>query len=373
MALVALVFFLLVQVPTPNRRSAISGAPPVTRVISFRTDASPEEIQGAGAELVESYGALAVARGGEGSLALLKAQGRYANPLEVSSTLQLLGGIVDLATLAPRPASDWPIDSRGETVGVVHFHAPIKAEWKDALETRGLQVLRYLPQDAFVVRGSPIAFDRSSLLPFVDWVGPYAPSWKVRPDAPTATLQDARIVVFPGEYPETVEPRLGHRGIPPASAAGSGPAILGAFGSGDFRWVRARIPSSLVPSLAALPAGEFIDPVQAVHDWNAETDWVIQSNFTGNYRYWDAGLDGTGQVVGIADTGLDYDGNSFRQSAGSIFSGDIYNVTDAARRKVVGYVDIGVETGQLTWLGGGGPGDPRAIKERTHLPPFPAG
>src|SRR5256885_16980580 len=106
MALVALVFFLLVQVPTPNPRSAISGPLPATRVISFRTDASPEEIQAAGAELLESYGAFAVARGGERSLSLLKRQGRYPKPFQGSSTLQLLGGIVDLASLAPPPGSD---------------------------------------------------------------------------------------------------------------------------------------------------------------------------------------------------------------------------------------------------------------------------
>src|SRR2546430_4547495 len=93
MALVALVFFLLVQVPTPNPRSAISGAPPVTRVISFRTDASPEEIQAAGAELLESYGAFAVARGGGGSLALPQAQGRDAQPLPGSPPLPPLRGI----------------------------------------------------------------------------------------------------------------------------------------------------------------------------------------------------------------------------------------------------------------------------------------
>src|SRR5256886_16443959 len=78
MALVALVFFLLVQVPTPNPRSAISGSPPVTRVISFRTDASPEAIQAAGAELLESYGAFAVARGGAGRTA--PPQGPGAGP-----------------------------------------------------------------------------------------------------------------------------------------------------------------------------------------------------------------------------------------------------------------------------------------------------
>src|SRR2546430_12899165 len=94
MALVALVFFLLVQVPTPNPRSAISGPPPATRVISFRTDASPEEIQAAGAELLESYGAFAVARGGGGGLGLLLDQGRYAHPLVASFTLQLIRGHV---------------------------------------------------------------------------------------------------------------------------------------------------------------------------------------------------------------------------------------------------------------------------------------
>src|SRR2546428_3906247 len=98
MALVALVFFLLVQVPTPNPRSAISGPLPATRVISFRTDASPEEIQAAGAELLESYGAFAVARGGGGSLAPLKAPGRPAHPLEARSTPPLTAGILDLAT-----------------------------------------------------------------------------------------------------------------------------------------------------------------------------------------------------------------------------------------------------------------------------------
>src|SRR5256885_12274246 len=103
MALVALVFFLLVQVPTPNPRSAISGPPPATRVISFRTDASPEEIQAAGAELLESYGAFAVARGGGGGLLLPKTHGRYTTPLEGGSTLPLPRSIPGLATVSPPP------------------------------------------------------------------------------------------------------------------------------------------------------------------------------------------------------------------------------------------------------------------------------
>src|SRR5438105_15288745 len=107
-------------------------------------------------------------------------------------------------------------------------------------------------------------------------------------------------------------------------------------------------------SLAAFPHVEFIGPVQAVHTWNAETDWVIQSNSTGNYRYWSAGLDGTGQVVGLADTVLDYDGNSTRESSGSIVSGDLSNTTAPSLRKVIRHVNMGVQPRPLRWAGGGG-------------------
>src|SRR5207247_10543989 len=106
------------------------------RTVTFRTDASVGEIQAAGAELLESYGAFAVARGGEGCLALLREQGRYAEPLEGSSTHQLLCGTVDLAALAPRPVAGGPLNPSGATIGVVHFHAPIKAEWTAALQAR---------------------------------------------------------------------------------------------------------------------------------------------------------------------------------------------------------------------------------------------
>jgi len=268
--------------------------------------------------------------------------------------------------LASRPPAPWSVDDRGMAVGVVHFRVPIKAEWKTDLESRGMDVLRYLPQDAFIVRGRPADLDGASSMPSVNWVGPYEAGWKVRPGTATQGLVDARIIVFPGAYPETIEAWLGHAGIPALAGSNRGPMIVGTFGSGDFQWVRARIPANLVASLADQPSVEFIDPVEAVHTWNAETDWVIQTNSSNLYRYWTNGLDGNGQVIGMADTGLDYDGASFRNSTTTITIGDIYNTTDMNRRKVVRYVDMGVLTGQLTWPGGGGPWDPFSIKDCDH-------
>lgn len=336
-------------------------------MMAFRTDASPAEILASGAQLLESYAAYRIARGSPASLTALAVQGRYWSAMPQASFLELLGGPVDVRSLAAVPPA-WTLDEEGRAVGVVHFYAPIKSEWRDALQARNVEILRYLPQDAFIVRGPPSTIESCSSLPFVDWVGSYDPAWKVRSDPPAVGLQDVRIVVFPGESPEAIEAWLAHHGVP------AGPeGIDGAFGSGDFRWVRTRVPGDLIPSLAALPSVEFIDPVVPVHLLNAQTDWVIQTNRTfpngtGDYRYWRYGLDARGQVIGMADTGLDYDNAEFRQAPGTIVLGDIYNTTDMARRKVVRYLNMGVLTGQITWPGGGGTWDPWSIQDSTHQP-----
>lgn len=358
----AVALFLLVQLPSSGPHPAPLVAGPIGGPVTFRTDASEAEITAAGARLIASYASFAVARGSDGTLAVLRAHGRYAEPLARASELQFAAGVVDVAALSS-PSAPWSVDSRGMSVGVIHFVGPIKSEWQAALASRGLVLLRYVPQDGFVVRGRLSDLQGALSVPFVDGVGPYESAWKIRPGTATDGIVNVRIVILPGESPEMIEAWLGHAGIPAATPGGTGPALVGAFGSGDFRWVLARIPAGLVSALADQPAVEFIDPVQPVHPLNAETDWVIQTNLTGNDRYWAYGLDGTGQVIGMADTGLDYDGASFRQSAGTIALGDIYNTTDMNRRKVVRYVNMGVLTGALTWPGGGGPWDPFSIKD----------
>src|SRR2546425_5016768 len=357
---------VIVQMPSTGPEASAFGGTPGGLLVTFRTDAAPPEIIANGAQILESYGSFAVARGGAGILPALRVAGHYAEPLQSPSDLELAGGPVDVAMLVSRPPAPWSVDDRGMAVGVVHFRVPVKAEWKTDLESRGMDVLRYLPQDAFIVRGRPADLDGASSMPSVNWVGPYEAGWKVRPGTATQGLVDARIIVFPGAYPETIEAWLGHAGRPALAGSNRGPTIVGTFGSGDFQWVRARIPANLVASLADQPSVEFIDPVEAVHTRNAETDWVIQTNSSNLYRYWTNGLDGNGQVIGMADTGLDYDGASFRNSTTTITTGDIYNTTDMNRRKVVRYVDMGVLTGQLTWPGGGGPWDNYSIKDCNH-------
>ncbi|MGQ0797774.1 MAG: S8 family serine peptidase, partial [Methanobacteriota archaeon] len=241
--------------------------------------------------------------------------------------------------------------------------------WRTAFEARGVEILRYVPTNAFLVRGTPEALRGLATLPFVDGIGPFDAAWKVRPGTNGVGVVDVRIVVLPGESTDVVLADLSRRGVPRADPTAAGPGVLGTFGSGDFRWVRARVPAGLIPEIAARPDVEFIEPVRSVRPLNAETAWVLQTNATNNVRYWANGLDGRGQVVAISDTGVDYDHAAFRESAGEIVlgGGDLYNDTSSARRKVVRYLNMGVLTGQVAWPGGG-TWDPWSIQDSDHTP-----
>ena len=362
-----LVVVLLVEIPAPLPGTPAAAPVPVAGdAQTFRTDASAAQIAAAGAELLQAYGAFAVARGPSSALDALAAAGAYVQTLPSAPYLSLATGKVDVRTLAETDVATWPLDAMGQAVGLVHFYAPLTPAWQAALEARGLNPLLYVPTDALLVRGPASAMAGLRSLPYVDYVGPYQSGWKIPPGLGTAAgVQDDRIVVFPGEPAGAVEAWLAHAGVPSTTADPASAGLVGAFGSGDFQWVRARIPSALVPGLAALPEVQYIDPVLPLTVQNYATDWILQTNLSGNFRYWSANLNGSGQVIGIADTGLDYDNPQFRQSGSQIVkaSGDLYNITDPTRRKVVRYLDEGVLTGLLTWPGGGGPWDPYSMMD----------
>src|SRR5207249_7678221 len=136
------------------------------------------------------------------AIAFLRSRGHYAEPMVGSSTLQLLGGPIDLGGSTMHPMAPSSTVSSDAAVGIVHFHGPIKMEWTQSLESLGLTILRYLPQDAFIVRGPSSAFAQVATLPAVDWTGPYVPQWKSRQDLPSVGIIDVSFVVFPGVYPD---------------------------------------------------------------------------------------------------------------------------------------------------------------------------
>jgi len=351
---------------------AVAGADPT--FLTFRTDAPVERILAVGAMPVEAYDSFLITRGTAETIRTLRDAGFRADVLPDAGSIHLAAGTLDAGSLG-KSSAPWTRDARGFGIGIVHVYAPLKESWRVEWEARGVEILRYLPTNAFLVRGPVEALRGLSTLPYVDGLGPFDPAWKVRPGTPSlGDRVDVRIVLLPGERGDSLLAFLSHRGLSRVDRAGAEPGIVGTFGNEDFRWVRARIPGNLVTLLASRPDVEFIEPVARLRPLNAEMAWVLQtnrivtSNSTRDERYRWNGLDGRGQTIGVSDTGLDYDHDAFRHSSGFITLGDLYNTTDAGRRKVVRYLNMGFLTGRVDWPGGTGTWDPSSIRDSDHTP-----
>jgi subtilase family protein len=181
------------------------------------------------------------------------------------------------------------------------------------MEAAGAELLDYLPVHGYRVRLAPSAEERVRALPFVAWLGPLPAHLKIEPRlslraaAPGEETQ-VRVILEAGEPVDRVlEAMTGL--VPLARPSGQG---------GAWR-VTVTLPAArlgaVLSRLAALPEVEAVEQVRPLRPFNQDAVWVHQS-FVGpspqQTPIFDRGLFGCGQVVGIADTGQDYDLCYFR-------------------------------------------------------------
>ena len=74
----------------------------------------------------------------------------------------------------------------------------------------------------------------------------------------------------------------------------------------------------LVSGLSTQPEVCWIGVVPGMVPLNLEAQWVSQSRQSESRPFFDVGLDGTGQVIGISDTGLDTDNCYFWDASGEV-------------------------------------------------------
>ncbi|MBZ0267557.1 S8 family serine peptidase, partial [bacterium] len=78
---------------------------------------------------------------------------------------------------------------------------------------------------------------------------------------------------------------------------------------------------------------QWIEPRPLFTTDNSSVQWVDQTNINGNRKIWDNGIDGTGQVVMVGDSGIRTSHNMFRDGSTSITSFGDY----PTHRKVIAY------------------------------------
>ncbi len=215
--------------------------------------------------------------------------------------------------LAPewyRAAAMAPLETspRGWTYRVAVASTSLSPEERLQIEAAGAEILDYLPVHAYRLRLPPGAEATVRSLPMVGWLGDLPRHLKIEPQLvrlASAAKEDTdlRVIVAPGEPPGRTLDTL--RGL----------TVLATPSGKDAAWrVSARVPAGrlrqVLASLVSLPEVEAVEPARRLRLFNQDAVWVHQS-FVGpspqQMPIFDHGLYGCGQIVGIADTGQDYD------------------------------------------------------------------
>ena len=163
-------------------------------------------------------------------------------------------------------------------------HPPTEAD-KDLLRQAGVEVGDYLPDYAYLVRGDRDALPRLAALKGVRWAGPYRPEYRLDPAlARRAAPGDVVVETWPGRADALAK----------SLSAAAGPAGSTAL--------RLHLDTPTLAHLAASPDVVWIGPRTKLRLAN---DVARSSRIMRVESAWDRGLFGAGQMVGVADSGLD--------------------------------------------------------------------
>jgi hypothetical protein len=261
------------------------------------------------------------------------------------SIAAILVGFILSTPVAHAAEGDRPIRLRSETVRlsrqtpsaeqaatpgrgprIIQLRDTLTAEQQTRLQEAGVELLTYLPENAYLAR---VPSDKAGAvrdLSFVEAVAPLRASWKLAPEvtglraalARGADPQDLAAVRRPGV--PSVAPRdvaLVRSGRVPLAVAtvrgADGVAAAVALRGIPGVEVRSHVPLSggavldvIAPlerleALAALPEVQFVEPAPRPTLRNSMTVTTIQSDTNTQTPVWDRGLHGEGEVLGLID------------------------------------------------------------------------
>jgi serine protease AprX len=172
----------------------------------------------------------------------------------------------------------------GSGLYIVQFEGPVQEAWKNELRTLGVRLLDYLSDYAFVAWMDAATRARVEAAAAVRWVGIFQPAYKISPSYDGSG--SVRVSLVEGTHLPGIEERLARLDVPEARVAGEQFTLV--IGQED------------VARLAAMPE------VLWIEKWVLpETHNDLASGLMGVADAWAAGLDGSGMMITVADTGID--------------------------------------------------------------------
>jgi hypothetical protein len=170
-------------------------------------------------------------------------------------------------------------------LAIIQFAAPIAPAEQAALRATGVEVLEYIPDNAYLVRGDTAQRDAAARLPNVYARAAFLPADKLAPELLAGLAK--------GEIAQPIHLLL--RSWP--GRAGALAADLAAQGIDPTR----PIDASQIMQLARLPSLRWAEPAPSFQLLNDKARAIMRVP-----QVWqDYGIYGKGQVIGVADSGLD--------------------------------------------------------------------
>lgn len=220
---------------------------------------------------------------------------------------------------------------------LVHLQGPIYSETKNRIERHlGHKLGQYLPHNTFLLYATSEVAKRAADLPEVLWVGPYLPENKISADVSSVALDgkvpSLEVSLVPGAFnkQQTISFATKLRDMFPAGAirtrfAAEDRIIVTIAMGKDFHRV--------VGLIAEQNEVHFIDIVRNFRLYDTYTQYTVESNIPGSTPLTANGLTGSRYIIGIGDSGIDYDNCFFND----VFNPVPVNTFNEAHRKIVIY------------------------------------
>jgi subtilisin family serine protease len=287
------------------------------RIMVFVGEAEAQKRQQAAAlvtKVLAEYPHGLLAEASEGQVAALKQVGFEVEIQKDATMIKLRAVEFDTAAPfpeAPEAMSLHEVDLSGEKVKVwiVQFVGPVKPEWTEAVGAAGVVLLEYIPENAFLVRMNGLQEEQVAGLEFVSWVGIYEPAYKVSPllmgmhgKIPMEALSMTAIDTAT-HRPNPLGNLTIHlvQGKDRSKVVKKVEKLGGVVIIAEKTALRVSLDPVHVEEIANLDGVKWIEPFVMPKLSNDVAAQILHVE-----QVWNSyGLDGSGQVVAVADTGLD--------------------------------------------------------------------
>lgn len=272
------------------------------------------EVEQAVTRVLSTYPHAILAEVTDDQAAALKNQGYTLEPQVAARMIRLRAVEIDTTMQAPEMPRALSLERaerarRESDYWIVQFIGPVKVEWSEQVRELGAELVEYVPENAFLAKLPAGAIEQIKALEFVNWVGAYEPAYKVSPllmgrRRPAAGAEIAGLSI----QPEAFQPKpagnltfLLHRSSDrnkiSKAIASKGGTVVNAEGD----TIIASLDPAVVDQFAKMVEVKWIEPFElpVLHN-------NVSAPIIGVQDVWDNhGLDGEGQIVSVADTGLD--------------------------------------------------------------------